>query len=346
MITSTRARPSSPPCTRARCTCGRHGTWPGCIARSATSAAGAGGTIGPGSSRRHRAPPVAGGPRLLSHAHGRRLAGSGPRPSGRRPVRDGGQRGGPSGRPRRRGAHAARDGGRARTTAALPDVDGVGGPPAPVPVGVLPPSDPARGVHVPERRRVGLVRRPPAPGRVRAGTGGSRPPRARAHRRRRPCARAASTSGIRATGRARAARATPAAPGAGRGDLLRPLRRRCAEASTISTSGWPRVSGRVRVFEPSTGTTVAYEYSCDPSGGASRCATRPAGATGARSRSAAGGRTAGASRLERRSGAAVTIRTVGDDSYARLRPTGRPPAGDRAAVRPRRVAEPASSLSA
>ena len=78
-------------------------------------------------------------------------------------------------------------------------------------------------------------------------------------------------------------------------------------------------SGRMRAFEPATGTTVAYEYSCDPS--RRRATLRyeasrrdrgtvevllPAGLTGAQGR------------IDGGPARPLTIRTVGDDSYARL----------------------------
>jgi hypothetical protein len=79
------------------------------------------------------------------------------------------------------------------------------------------------------------------------------------------------------------------------------------------------VSGRVRAFEPSTGTTVAYEYSCDPS--RRRLTLRYEASRRDRGTVEVllpAGRTAAQARVDGGPAQALAIRTVGDDSYARL----------------------------
>jgi hypothetical protein len=80
------------------------------------------------------------------------------------------------------------------------------------------------------------------------------------------------------------------------------------------------VSGRVRAFEPSTGTVVAYEYSCDPS--RRRLTLRYEASRRDRGTVEVllpAGRTAAQARVDGGPAQALAIRTVGDDSYARLR---------------------------
>jgi len=78
-------------------------------------------------------------------------------------------------------------------------------------------------------------------------------------------------------------------------------------------------SGRVRAFEPSTGTTVAYEYSCDPP--RRRLTLRYEASR--RDRGTVelllpAGRTAAQARVDGGPSRPLTVRTVGDDSYAGL----------------------------
>jgi hypothetical protein len=79
------------------------------------------------------------------------------------------------------------------------------------------------------------------------------------------------------------------------------------------------VAGRVRVFEAASGTAVAYEYSCDPS----RRRLTLRFESSRRDRGTVevllpAGRTAAEARLDGGPARPLTIRTVGDDSYARL----------------------------
>jgi hypothetical protein len=75
----------------------------------------------------------------------------------------------------------------------------------------------------------------------------------------------------------------------------------------------------MRAFEPATGTTVAYEYSCDPSRRRATLryeASRPDRGTVEVLLPA--GLTAAQGRIDGGPARPLTIRTVGDDSYARL----------------------------
>jgi hypothetical protein len=79
------------------------------------------------------------------------------------------------------------------------------------------------------------------------------------------------------------------------------------------------LSGRVRAFEPASGTTVSYEYSCDP---ARRRLTLRYEAS-RRDRGTVEvllppGRTAAQGRLDGGASRPLALRTIGDDTYARL----------------------------
>jgi hypothetical protein len=79
------------------------------------------------------------------------------------------------------------------------------------------------------------------------------------------------------------------------------------------------LSGRVRAFEPATATAVAYEYACDPA--RRRLTLRYESSRRDRGRLEVllpEGRTAAQARLDGGAPRPLEIRTVGDDTYARL----------------------------